>query len=142
MGGFSQRINLPPGPKPSKVGADASILLVTLGLLGHLRGAWYQQRKLELLLPAGASPWPKVGRPRMEGFRYAVLAEGDSCPSWVMTLLSEQRNQFHNHQLLQRPLAIKWVVFYLNRTAPVSVISIKAAGLQLTLFFPCVAQCN
>lgn len=34
MGDFTQRKNLAPGSKSSIVGAGASILLVTLGLLG------------------------------------------------------------------------------------------------------------
>lgn len=64
------------------------------------------------------------------------LKETPSLPSYhPAALLSEQmRNELYNHQLLQRALAIKWVVLCLNRTAPMSVILIKAADLQLVFF--------
>lgn len=60
------------------------------GLAGHLRGAWCERRKLEVLIPAGALanvPSPRQGDLEWKASGMLVLAEGISCPSQVITLL-------------------------------------------------------
>lgn len=121
--------NLASEPSSSMLGAGASSL-VTLGLLGTSEEPGVSRESWNFCSQPGRNV-PSTGQRDLEGVTSGalVLPEGNSCPPQVIALLlcfPSNEKPILQHQLLQRPLPRKWVVLCLNRTAPTSVILIKA----------------